>query len=288
MHLNQLHTTVQIIVQALDKSELAKAILSYQTAASGGATGDDSALLRAANIYMDKAAEYGQAELAVAESLHLLPLQSPSFWFDATSHTLDAGLRAAMLAENLKNIQFSCARFPKIFELLQRAGLADPDINVEEQATITLRIHDATDKASDPDRISRLIDGVDLIYRACANLAELPVGGLSLMSVTGNSYRTVVFSGHREVSTATRRIIRSLHLRASGTLQSENYSVEEIAEQLPFMHAMGELFRVKALDAGLANEIREEAFAGAVMLLECGARIYSNNHVVEGLAEASL
>ena len=46
------------------------------------------------------------------------------------------------------------------------------------------------------------------------------------------------------------------------------------------MHALDELFRVQALDAHSANQIREGVLAGSIMLLECGVRIPGDELVI--------
>lgn len=274
--LTNLHTSVQAISNALGKSGLHAAIRDFVLDSTDiHTTVTEEALLSAANNYMDRAATYNQSELAIVETLELSAIQSPSFWFDICAPTLNSAVRISMLESALQNISFAQQHIPKLLKLLQQSVTDAQHKDGPDLTTIRVRINDAVEKASDPDRISRLIDGVDMVYRGCADLADLPTDGLTLMSINGSDYRTVVFTGHPEVSTATRRIMRTLHLQASSQLQTqENYSVEQIAAQLPFMHAMDELHRIGALEAGFAKDIRDTVLAGAIMLLECGAHVH--------------
>ncbi len=276
MVLTNLHLSVQAISNALDKSGLHSAISDYVLEASDiPDTAAERVLLCAANNYMDRAAAYNPSQLAIAETLELTPMQSPSFWFDICAPTLNSAVRTSMLESALHSISFAQQHIGKLQKLLQHTNTITSHKDGPDLTTIRVRINDAVEKASDPDRLSRLIDGVDMIYRACADLADQPADGLRLMSIDGTDYRTVVFTGHPEVSTATRRIMRTLHLQASSHLQTQdNYSVEQIAAQLPFMHAMDELHRIGALEAGFASDIRDTALAGAIMLLECGAHVH--------------
>lgn len=275
MELNQLFASVECVLNALEESGLQAAVQGFRHGIIAGDTSvAKSELAKSADLYMDCAAAYGSADSALAEKLHLTPLQSPGFWFDISASTLDESLRLSTLAEIQANLEFASIHLPKLLSIADSHGAAGSDQTGNDNALIKVRIHDAVEKASFPDRISRLIDGVDMIYQACAELAGESPDELEVMSVTGLSYRAVVFRGHPEVSTATRRIIRALYQKASLSLQEDNYSVDQIAEQIHFMHAIDELFRVNALDADSANDIREGVLAGSIMILECGVRIH--------------
>lgn len=284
MDLNRFQNAATTIAEVLDRSGLNSAIEKYSLELrAGDGVASEKLLTRASEGYMNQAAAaYGENELLLVNSLQLDRLQSPSYWFDACSPVLSLSVRLHMLEQALWHLKFASQQFPEILAVVGAAEVGSAD--TVDSSSISVKVVDAVDKASDPDRISRLIDGVDMIYRACANLAGQPEDGLKLMSVRGGTgNRTVVFHGHQEVSTATRRIIGTLHQHASSHLKADTYSVERIAEQLPFMHAIDELYRVGALEAGFANDISDGVLAGSIMLLECGARIYhgANSSPVE-------
>lgn len=279
VELNQLLSSVENVLNALEVSGLQAAVVQYrESIIAGDADSAVGELARASDQYLDHAAAYSQSDSALAGNLHLAPLESPGFWFDISAAVLDETLRLSTLAEIQENLGFASRHLPKLLALSDGHGSVGTDLPVNDNAIIRVRIHDAVEKASFPDRISRLIDGVDMIYQCCADLAGESPDELEVMSVSGFNHRAFVFKGHPEVATATRRIIRALYQQASISLKEENYSVDQIAEQIPFMHAIDELFRVNALDAHAANEIREGVLAGSIMLLECGVRIHGDRH----------
>ena len=276
MNTSQLLTAAENVLSTLSDCGVKRSVLEYQRGLEQGI--DRSQMLEtAASKYLDAAAGFGQLELTLVKALKLSQLQSPAFWIDLGAPTVHCQLRLSRLNALRLNLEFASVRLPEVLSLIGGSGFKDIEDDI---CLIRLRINDAVEKASHPDRLSRLIDGVDMIYQACAVLAEESPVDLALLSVTGYQHRIIDFKGHPEVATATRRIIRSLHREATESLQQVNFSVDQIAEEIPFMHALDELFRVQALDAHSANQIREGVLAGSIMLLECGVRIPGDDVVL--------
>ena len=267
MNSEQLFACSQGVVQALQRCALAPAL---QGCLASESTENNHALSEAFSSYLDSASGFSNSEAVVASHAGLAGLQSPSFWFD-----LDTGTPADKRRKRLKCLKLVLqgqAFLSHLSALVQ--DQADPVDFHDTASEIKMRIVDAADCASDPDRISRLIDGVDLIYRACARLAGTDENGLKVMRLGGSWGRTIVFNGDEEPATASRRIIRAANDLASNSMQTQTYSVEEIAENNPFLLALDELFRVGAVNADDAEDIRQGVLGGSIMLLECGARLY--------------
>ncbi len=233
-------------------------------------SGSASVVSAASVRYMDAASGFSAEEQAVARSAGMDRLQSPTYWFD-----LEAGSdreRTEHYRRCLKTIVQGLSFLTRLASLVENR--ADPlDLN-DDACDIKIRLVDAADRASDPDRIARLIDGVDLIYRACAKLAHTSLDGLHVMRVGGAHGRTVLLQGDVDPATATRRIIRAANDIATGNIQGESYSADEVADSNPFMQSLDDLFRVGALSAADAEEIRHGVLTGTIMVLECGGRLF--------------
>ncbi len=271
MNSEQLFACSQGVLQVLQRSALVPAL---QACLSGEGVEENAALFtelsQSSSRYLDMAAGYSESESVVASHAGLSDLQSPSFWFDLDTGSVSEKRRKRLRC--LKLVLQGQSFLSHIGTLVQ--DQADP-VDIRDTAgDIKIRIVDATDRASDPDRISRLIDGVDLIYRACARLAGTDENNLKVMRLGGSWGRTVVFNGDAEPATATRRIVRAANDLASNSMQTEDYSVEEIADNNPFLLALDDLFRVGAVNADDAEDIRQGVLGGSIMLLECGARLY--------------
>lgn len=282
MNTSQLLIAAENVLSTLSDSGIRRSVLEYQR---GLVHGLDSGkeMEVAATKYLDAAAGFDHLELVLVKALKLSQLQSPAFWFDLTASTVSRQLRLSRLNALRINLEYVSVRLPEVLSLIGGSGFKDTE---DDTSLIRLRINDAVEKASHPDRLSRLIDAVDMIYQACAELAGEAADELALLSVTGYQHRIIEFKGHPEVATATRRIIRSLHHEAKESLQQENYSVDHIAEKIPFMHALDELFRIQALDVDMANRISEGVLAGSIMLLECGVKIPGDELMIPEQAAA--
>ncbi len=267
MNSEQLFACSQVVVQTLQRCALVPAL---QACLASENTETNKALSEASSCYLDSASGFSNSEVVVASHAGLAELQSPSFWFDLD--TGSAGDKRRKRMKCLKLVLQGQAFLSHLSALVQ--DQADPVDFYDTASEIKIRIVDAADSASDPDRISRLIDGVDLIYRACARLAGTDENGLKVMRLGGSWGRTIVFNGDEEPATATRRIIRAANDLASNSMQTQSYSVVEIADNNPFLLALDDLFRVGAVNADDAEDIRQGVLGGSIMLLECGARLY--------------
>ncbi len=267
MNSEQLFACSSGVLQVLQQSALVSAL---QAALSHPNSHSDAELSASATRYLDLAAGLSPQQLTVVSHAGLADLQSPSFWFD-----LDAGSDNDRRRKRMKCLKLVLQGQSFLLHLGELVSdNADPVDIIDRAGDIKLRVVDAADRASDPDRISRLIDGVDLIYRACARLAETDEGQLQVMRLGGAQGRTLVLNGDEEPATATRRIIRAANDLAANSIETENYSVEEIADSNPFLRALDDLFRVGAVNADDAEDLRQGVLTGSSMVLECGARLY--------------
>lgn len=265
MDSEKLFSCAQVLRRGLQACELVPVL---NEAVNGQGTAEHVA--EASTAYLEFASGLSAAEQAVATSAGLNVLQSPSYWFDMEAGSVEEQRARRLVC--LKTIAQGLVFLERLSALVE--AQADPLDLHDDAADIKIRLLDAADRASDPDRISRLIDGVDLIYRACARLAHRADDGLKVMRIGGMRGRTVVFSGDVEPATATRRIIRAANDIATLSIQGERYSADEVADSNPFMHALDELYRIGALNADDAEDIRQGVLTGTIMVLECGARLY--------------
>jgi len=141
-------------------------------------------------------------------------------------------------------------------------------------------LYDSIESAASPDRASRLIDAVDMLYGASASLADVPADTLQLMSVSGVAVRTLIFHGDVDAVTATQRIIEYLNSEAAKLHADDGYSVESIAASMPFLGALNDLEAIEAVGREDAEIIHRQAEEGAIMLLETGAQLVEGDEGV--------
>ncbi|OED43062.1 hypothetical protein AB833_04565 [Chromatiales bacterium (ex Bugula neritina AB1)] len=282
MDLIHLYQASRAVVEAIQASGLNDSIRAYRDALveDGDVPVAAAVLDEAKNAYLESVGSFGPAELQVAEALQLTQLGSPSYWFDLSSPTANPLQRDAQLAVTSRQLTFVNEQFSKLLQMVEDAGeKAGAEKSPGYASTIVLRVNDTTEAAAAPDRLARVIDGLDLIYEGSALLADAARDTLRLVSVRDMPHRTLEFTGEKEPATATRRIVRSLTERIASGYLAVGEPVDEVCESLPFLQSVEDLYRVGALTAEFASQIRQTTLSGAIMLAE--ARV----ELVESAAE---
>ena len=234
----------------------------------------ESVLIQASNAYIEQSAMFGEDETAIVNLLHLGQLGTASFWLDMTSNVRSVEVRQAQSVSAYSKMMFAASHLPGLLSLVRETSavesLRTDDV---EAGTLVLRLYDSVEPASSPDRMSRLIDAVDMIYSACTSLSDVTASSLRLMSVSGVAVRSVIFHGDAQTINATQKVVAHLTQTAAESFESNNYSVEAIASEMPFLDAIEKLEQLDVIDAGLAVKASRDAQEGAIMLLECGAQL---------------
>ena len=253
----------------------------------------EAMLLRASNDFMELAERFAANDYRVTEHFHLHALVSTEYWANLADETASPGDRQRELVSLYSRLMFASSHLPRLLSLIASTGHAADqnaasfvlelsDLQVNGQDTET-----QVESAGDPDRIARVIDAANMVYRGAALLAGGSLASLELASITGRETRTLVFHGQRETATAVRRIIRHLDgIATENPIEADSSgevtSVESLVEQLPFLTSLNELERIGALSGARIGDIRSSVIAGSIMLLEAGAVLHAADP--EGLA----
>ena len=261
-----------------------RASLSGQNVGAGNGKVDrasaESVLMQASDAYIEKSAMFGDDEAAVVNLLHLGQLGTSSFWLDMTSNVRSVEVRQAQAVSAYSKMMFAASHLPGLLALV-RETTAVEGLHTDEvdSGTLVLRLYDSMEPAASPDRMSRLIDAVDMIYSACASLSDATGNSLRLMSVSGVAVRSVIFHGDSQTINATQKVVAHLNQVAAESFENNSYSVEVIASEMPFLDAIEELEQLDVIDTGLAAKASRDAQEGAIMLLECGAQLVDHTFV---------
>ena len=264
------------MVKSLQTSGMMPALKAYRASLRGKGNVDvaEAQLMQASNAYIEKTAMFGKDEASVVNLLHLGQIGTSSFWIDLTSNVRPVEVRQAQSVSAYSKMMFATSHLPSLLALVRETSAVeglrteDPDAG-----RLVLRLYDSIESAASPDRMSRLIDAVDMLYAAGAAIAAVPSETLQLMSVTGVAVRSVIFHGDAQAINATQRIIHHLNQVAAESHRNQNYSVESIADGLPFLKAIHDLHQIDAIDRDTARSAQRNAKEGAIMLLESGAQL---------------
>lgn len=282
MDLIQLYTATQRVLKSLKTSGLMPALKHYRASLRGQAQGDresvEAVLKQASDAYVSEAAMYGEDETSVVNLLHLAELGKSSYWLDMTSTARSVEMRLAQSVSAYSKMMFVTSHLPGLLSLVRETSAID-GLRADEPDTgaLVLRLYDAVEPASSPDRISRLIDAVDMIYSACASMSGTAPDSLRLISIAGVAVRSVIFHGEVQTLNAVRKVIADLNDAAASADLGNSHSVETIAAEMPLLDAIDKLEQLDAMSTNLAVNSGRDAQEGAIMLLECGAQLVDHD-----------
>ncbi len=288
MDLIQLYSATQRVMKSLKTSGLMPALKQYRSSLRGQAKGErariESVLMQASEAYIEKTTMYGECEVAVVNLLHLADLGKSSYWQELTSNVRSVEVRLAHAVSAYSKIMFATSHLPGLLALVRETSAVE-GLRTDEpdSATLVLRLYDSIETAASPDRMSRLIDSVDMLYSACAAMSDAAPDSIRLMSVSGVAVRSVVFHGELQTVNALHSTIADLNNVSVQPPETENYSVEAIASAMPLLGSINELEKLDAMSPEIAADARREALEGAIMLLECGAQLVDH----DGASDAS-
>ena len=247
-----------------------------------------ASVTHASEAYLEKTLMFGDDEAAVVNLLHLGQLGTASFWLDLTSDVHSVETRQAQSVSAYSKMMFAVNHLPSLLALVRESsaidGLRSEDASAD---SLVLRLYDSVESASSPDRLARLIDAVDMLYANCASLLPQQLKSqpqnipLQLMSVSGVAIRSVVFRGDALLVAAAQKVILYLNQMSEESHKDTVYSVESIADSMPFAELVGEILQLEENKDGVLGAVTKNAKDSAIMLLECGAQLASVDSVAD-------
>jgi len=173
MHADQLRIAVDRVVDVLAASGVLTAIRDYRTAKGDQRPVAAARLGHAGASLMEQLANVTPAEQVSLKLLHLDNLRQTSYWQELLSTEKSDKDRNAELVHLYSRVLFASNHLPNFAALLGRvtpgAAAAVPAAVQAAalqsgESRITIQLTDAGEKASDPDRVARSIDGIDMLY----------------------------------------------------------------------------------------------------------------------------
>ncbi len=271
----ELRTAINSIVDLLSKTKIQEAVTQFRTAlVNKDVSQPSSQLLVSSNKLIEGLHSLGALELKVWKYMHLEQLGLPQYFNDIIS--LKAGYEEtrAEVVQVYSRIMFATNHLPGIIKLLDahlktesRSATADGNDLLE------IKLYDAGEKASDPDRISRTLDGVDMLYAACVNLSKKPAVDLSLIRISGDANRHIQFEGDYDAISSIKVIIDSIADGISDIEDINNFSPDQIVSDLPVFTNLARLQEMGNFRDDEIAQISESIHEGCSLIMESGVML---------------
>ena len=288
MRADQMQHSAREIVALLEKSQILATVRQCRSASSNEKKQASLARLgHAGALLMESGESLSAQSRSLLKCLHLDPLMTPSYWRGVLSEDIDNASRQAELVRLFSRVLFASNHLPDLLNLLDTTDAAAPAIVplAEGEQAMTIRLSDAGEKASDPDRLARAIDGIDMLYSACASLARKPAMDLQLLNVSGNEHRDIGFLGDTEAVQAVKIIIESIPDALIDIDPEQDIDIQQLVQSLPVFEDLKVLQKLGTYTPSDLQDIRDTMHQGVLLTLESGVILVYDDEIGQGYEE---
>ena len=285
MHADELRVAIDRVVDTLTASGILTSIRDYRAAKGDQRPVAAARLGHAGAMLMERMDTVTAYEKSALQLLHLSNLRDATYWQDLLSPKKPEQERSAELVQLYSRVLFASNHLPNFAALLGRvshsnsgsAGGSAASVlptSVKKllpgQSRITIQLSDAAEKASDPDRIARSIDGIDMLYSASASLSRRPAMDLRLDYISGDADRRIAFTGETDSVSAMAAVIDSIPDALADLNNHSEIDLDELVQSLPIFEQLGTLAGHGTFSEKDIRDIRETMHQGALLTLESG------------------
>ena len=280
MRADQMQQAAKDIAALLKNSDILDIIRQCRVAAADKKHASLAKLGHAGAVLMESTEKLDKPALLVLKQLHLDSLTSPGYWRNLLADTNEEKARQAELVRLYSRVLFATNHLPSLLNLMSSVGggAGGTTSVTEGEQILTIKLTDAGERASDPDRLARAIDGIDMLYSACASLAKKPAMDLELINVTGSTDRDINFLGDLEAIQAVKTIIESIPDAIVDIDPEEEIDIQHLVQSLPIFDDLKVLQKMGTYTPSDLQDIRDTMHQGVLLSLESGVvLVYAEN-----------
>ena len=278
MQPDELSLAVKNVVDVLNKSDLLSAVRQYRASNSSDIAVASARLGHAGAVLVEGMDSFSENEKQVARCLHLEGMASPGYWQALLMASSDEKKKAAELVQLYSRVMFANSHLPNLIKLLSSADASAPMAAATTSAAplsaieggLSIQLTDAGERASDPDRVARSIDGIDMLYSACASIARKPAMDLALIRIDGTAHKDLHFIGEKDSISAVWAVIESIPNALNDIDPEGDIDLNQVVSSLPIFQDLATLAKLGTFNDSDLNDIRETMHQGALLALESG------------------
>jgi len=305
MHSDELRKAVTKIGKSLNHSGVRTAVDEYRLSKGDQRTAAAAKLSHAGAVLVDSIDTMSPDERKVLKCLHLESLGSPDYWQQLMFSDDDPKKHQGEIVRLASRVMFATSHLPAMISLLEdvqppvaataaQPGVSNPLLHPVEdgEGALFIRLTDAGERASDPDRVARAIDGIDMLYSACASIARKPAIDLRLDNVAAklNRDRDFRFTGEKDSVAAVFAVIDSIPAALADIDPDQDIDLDSVVRSLPIFQDLNTLASLGTFSGKDLKDISETMHQGALLTLESGVILIDEGMVNQGesLAGASM
>ena len=301
MQADELLSAVTKIVTMLKDAGIRSAIDQYRVAKGDQRTAAAATLSHAGSLLVASIDSMTPTEQEVVKCLHLGSLGSTDYWNKLVGGNDDPKQHQAEIVRLASRVMFSGNHLPSMVALLDKVEQPAPamvktvemptdsvnplSLPIEEgEGALLIRLTDAGERASDPDRVARAIDGIDMLYSACASIARKPAIDLRLDGVMAkqNRDRDFRFTGERDSVSAVFAVVDSIPAALANIDPEKDIDLDAIVRSLPIFDDLNTLASLGTFSGKDLKDISETMHQGALLTLESGVILIDEEMLATG------
>jgi hypothetical protein len=268
---------IDMVAKAITESKLHSSVLAFVKSNEAGKRADSTLLLRSFQLYSIKASAFSSAAREIAEVLKLTDFEDPSFW-----STILSAPTAVLERERIwEPLEVATQYLPRLRTLIQQEPIRALSHSAEAEggkangrSLLSVILIEDKSRLSSPARIIEVLQSVDWMYEACAEISDLPGEKLSVVACDSGSDKSFDFLGVAKIIECVKEIILSLWDRVIFFREKQlSQRIDLIAAALPIVDQIGTLERDKKLGPEQAELLRRKVLDGVGKFIESGAII---------------
>lgn len=278
MHADQLRMAITRIIDTLIRSDVKTLVDQFRVASDDQRTAAAARLGNAGATIVGRFDTLSDDERRVVEVLHLDKLGTTEYWHTLISPETDPKAARAEAVRLQSRILFATSHLPNMIGLLEGTVRPADDHPYSRypiamgEARLVVRLTDASVAAADPDRVARAIDGVDMLYSACASIVQKNSIDLRLDAMDGaNPRRDLHFTGDEDCVASVITILDSIPGALASIEPGQDIDVDSVVQSLPVFAELDDIASQGAFSAADMKDIRESVQQGALLSLESAA-----------------
>ena len=274
MRADQLQRAASSILALLKASDVMTVIRQCRATRGDEQQAAFARLEHAGALLMQSIETVDAAEHAVLKTTHLDSLGTPEYWQALFAEQMSDADRQAELVRLYSRVMFASNHLPSLLDLLDLSG-ASPDVSAypvaqKGELALTVKLVDAGEKAADPDRVARAVDGLDMLYSACASLTQKPTMDLQLLGIRGATDRDITFLGDSEGIRAVRTVVDSIPAAVADIDPEDEIDIQELVQSLPVFDDLQTLKKLGTFEPADLQDIQDTMYQGVLLSLESG------------------
>ncbi len=220
--------------------------------------------------------QFGKAELQIIQDLNLAFLLDTGFWKNISTRE---DISRPQISKAANSVNFAINNLPKVLNLLIRES--DEDFMSEGRETIsqeplerlsTIVIEEQ--QKSTPERLIMVFQSIDNLYKACAQILDLPDTDLSVISCDSGSDKAFDFLGLAKIVECIKEVILSFWDRVVYFREDKTERrLELIANSLPILNQIEEMKDSKKMEPERAELLKRQVVDSITCFAKAGVTI---------------